>query len=85
MASVKDQIASIKEKEAQLRARRQKLQAVEEKKGRKERERRVFLLGMAVEAAQNRGEVTEDQVARWLEVGVTRAWDREFLGLPPKA
>ena len=82
---IADQIAALKDKEAQLKARRQKLQAAEDKKARKDRERRVFLLGMAVEAAKKRGEVTEDQVTRWIEVGITRTWDREFLGLHPKA
>ncbi len=85
MVSVKDQIEALREKEAQIKARRQKLQSEEEKKARKDRERRVFLIGMAVEAAKGRGEVSEDQVAAWVEKGITRAWDREFLGLSPKA
>jgi hypothetical protein len=36
---------------------------------------------MAIEAAKGRGEVTDEQISKWLDKGVTRAWDREFLGL----
>jgi hypothetical protein len=85
MPKVQDQITILREKEAQLKARRQLLEAKEQTKVRKDRERRIFLIGMAVEAAQSRGEVTEAQVNRWLEISTTRAWDREFLGLPTKA
>lgn len=84
MANIQARIEALKEKEAQLKARRQNLQAREQAKGRKDRERRIFLLGMALESAQTRGEVTEDQLNRWLEISTTRAWDREFLGLPPR-
>lgn len=81
MAKVQDQIAALREKEAQLKARRQLLEAKEQTKARKDRERKIFLLGMALEAAKSRGEITEEQIAKWLDKGVTRAWDREFLGL----
>jgi multidrug efflux pump subunit AcrA (membrane-fusion protein) len=81
MASIQEQIEALREKEAQLKARRQKLQATEEKAARKDRERRIFLIGAAIEAAVKRGEVTEAQVSKWLETGITRDWDREFLGL----
>lgn len=81
MPKVKDQIAALREKEAQLKARRQLLEAKEQTKARKDRERRIFLIGMAIEAAKGRGEVTDEQIAKWLDKGVTRAWDREFLGL----
>lgn len=84
MASVQEQIDAIRQKEAQLKAQRQKLEADERKKTRKDRERRSFLLGMAIEEAIKRGEITEDQVSKWLDQGITRAWDREFLGLPSR-
>lgn len=81
MPKVQDQIAALREKEAQLKARRQLLEAKEQTKARKDRERRIFLIGMAIEAAKGRGEVTDEQISKWLDKGVTRAWDREFLGL----
>lgn len=81
MPKVQDQIAALREKEAQLKARRQLLEAKEQTKARKDRERRIFLVGMAIEAAKGRGEVTDEQISNWLDKGVTRAWDREFLGL----
>ena len=85
MPNLQEQIEAIRQKEATLKARRQNLQAREDSKARKDRERRLFLLGIALESAQTRGEVTEDQVHRWLEISTTRAWDREFLGLSIKA
>jgi DNA-binding transcriptional regulator YbjK len=81
MVKIQDQIAALREKEAQLKARRQLLEAKEQTKARKDRERKIFLLGMALEAAKGRGEITEELITNWLDKGVSRACDREFLGL----
>lgn len=81
MASVQEQIEAIKEREAQLKARRQKLQAQAGAKERKERERRLYLLGLTLEAAKARGDVSEEHLGAWLDKAITRDWDREFLGL----
>ena len=84
MATVQEKITALKEKEAQLKAQRQVLQAREAKAARKNRERRQFLLGLAVEAAVVRGELSREQLQAWLDKGITRSWDREFLGLPER-
>ena len=85
MASLEEQIAAIKEREAQLKARRQKLTARIDAKERKERERRLYLYGLTLEAARTRGDLSEEQLKTWLDQAITRDWDREFLGLNPKA
>ena len=84
MASIEEQIEAIKEREAQLKARRQKLAAKISAKDRKERERRLYLYGLALEAAKTRGDLSEEQLGSWLDQAITRDWDREFLGLKPK-
>jgi predicted exporter len=84
MVSIEEQIAAIKEREAQLKARRQKLTAKIGAKERKERERRLYLYGLALEAARNRGDLQEEQLVAWLDQAIIRDWDREFLGLKPK-
>ena len=84
MASIEEQIAAIKEREAQLKARRQKLAAKIGAKERKERERRLYLYGLALEAARTRGDLQDDQLGTWLDQAITREWDREFLGLKAK-
>lgn len=80
-------IADLEAKLKQAKAAKQQLEArrraTENKKARAEDTRRKILVGAAVLAAVERGELSRDQITALLNNSLTRADDRALFNLPP--
>lgn len=69
----------------QLEAELEQLQAKVNEERRRTDTRRKILLGIAVQAAVEDGQISADQIHQLLDRYITRKSDRRFLGLPHKA
>jgi hypothetical protein len=89
MPKLDEQIATLEDRLKQLKLRQQRIdarqRALQAQRQRKAETRRKILVGGAVLAKVQRGEIAAEQLRDWLDQALTRADDRAMFGLPPRA
>jgi hypothetical protein len=86
MPKLDEQLSTLQDKLGQLKLRQQRLEerkrAVLAERERKAQMRRHILVGAAVMARVERGELDGQLLLRWMDEALTRAGDRALFGLP---